>query len=96
MKQTTLAAILATGLAASAGYAGESVTEHESYEKRSLQVEPAPPPPRADERSYEETTRTETRRRPADVETEKRPTVDPGKVTREKKTEETVETEDDD
>ena len=74
--------------------AGETVTEHESYEKRSMKVETIPPPRVDEQRTYEETTRTETQRRPADVEVEKRTTIEPGKVVKEKKTE-TVTEEDD-
>ena len=89
------ATLLALGLAVPIAYAGETVTEHESYEKRSMKVETIPPPaPRVEERTQEETTRMETERRPADVEIEKRTTVEPGKVIKEKKTE-TVEEEDD-
>jgi hypothetical protein len=99
MKRELLIAILATGLVASVSWAaGESVTEHESYEKRSMKVETIPPAPRVDERTYEETTRTESQRRPAEaeaeVEVERKTTVEPGKVIREKKTE-TIEEEDD-
>ena len=39
MRQTC-ATLLALGLAVPFAYAGETVTEHESYEKRSMKVEP--------------------------------------------------------
>ena len=93
MTRVLLAAIMATGLVALTSYAGETVTEHESYEKRSQKVEPVPPP-RAQERTYEETTRSETQRRPAEVEVEKKTKIEDGKVIQEKET--TVETEEDD
>jgi len=89
----TWVTLLAVGLAVPAAFAGETVTEHESYEKRSMKIETIPPP-RVQERAVEETetTRTETERRPADAQIEKRTTVVPGPVIREKTTEQ-VETE---
>ena len=97
MSRVGLASILVAGLVVPAAFAGETVTEHESYEKRSMKVETVPPPPapRVEEHTtYDESTRRETERRPADVQVEKRTTIEPGKVIKEKKTE-TVETNDD-
>ena len=92
------ATLLALGLAVPFAYAGETVTEHESYEKRSMKVEPVPPPPPAQGTVTErtETSRTESERRPADVEVERKTTVVPGPVIKEKKTETVTQGEDDD
>jgi len=83
------ATLLALGLAVPFAYAGETVTEHDTYEKRSMTVEPVPPPPPADSTVTErtETSRTESERRPANVEVERKTTVVPGPVIKEKKTE---------
>jgi len=96
MRGTTMFAMgLALGLAAPA-LAGESVTEHETYEKRSMKVETmgatttTTRPGRVTENSYEE--KTETRRveqAPAPT-VEKRTTVEiPAPTVREKTTERT-------
>ena len=92
------ATLLALGLAVPFAYAGETVTEHESYEKRSMKVEPIPPPPTADTTVTErtETSRTESERRPSNVEVERKTTVVPGPVIKEKKTETVTKGEDDD
>lgn len=92
----TCATLLALGLAVPFAYAGETVTEHESYEKRSMTVEPVPPPPPAEGTVTErtETSRTESERRPAEV--ERKTTVVPGPVIKEKKTETVTKGEDDD
>jgi hypothetical protein len=93
------ATLLALGLAVPFAYAGETITEHESYEKRSMKVEPIPPPPPADGTVTErtETSRTETERRPAPpVEVERKTTVVPGPVIKEKRTETVTQGEDDD
>jgi len=78
------ATLLALGLAVPFAYAGETVTEHDTYEKRSMKVEPVPP---ADTTVTErtETSRTDTEQRPAEV--ERKTTVVPGPVIKEKKTE---------
>jgi hypothetical protein len=90
------ATLLALGLAVPFAYAGETVTEHESYEKRTMKIEPVPPPPPADTTVTErtETSRTESDRRP--VEVERKTTVVPGPVIKEKKTETVTKGEDDD
>ena len=92
------ATLLALGLAVPFAYAGETITEHESYEKRSMKVEPVPPPPPADTTVTErtETSRTESERRPANVEVERKTTVVPGPVITEKKTETVTKGDDDD
>jgi hypothetical protein len=99
MRRTaTLAVGLVLGLTAPA-LAGESVTEHETYEKRSMKVETmqAPPttttrPGRVTENTYEE---TETRRveQPA-PRVEKRTTVEVPAPSVREKTVERTETED--
>lgn len=101
MQRTAILAVgLALGLTVPA-FAGETVTEHETYEKRSMKVETmqAPPttttrPGRVTENTYEE---TETRRveRPAPT-VEKRTTVEVPAPTVREKTIERTETEDDD
>lgn len=78
-----LAGTIALGLSVPA-FAGETVTEHETYEKRSMKIEPVPPPV-VDQRTTEETETTRTERGPAVV--EKHTTVVPGPVVRERKTE---------
>lgn len=70
--------------------AGETVTEHETYEKRTMKVEPVPPT--QTDRSIDETETSRTERPRAPV-VEERRTIDPGPVVRERKTEKT-ETED--
>ena len=86
---------LALGMSVPA-LAGETVTEHETYEKRSMKVETMQAPttttvPGRTERTVEETETTRTDR-PRIV--EKRTTVVPGDVVRERKTE--TETHEDD
>ena len=93
MKRSAWALLLAAGLVAPA-FADETITERESYEKRSMKIETIPPPRVEENTTVEETTRRETERRPAEVEVEKRTRIEPGPVIKEKKTE-TVETEDD-
>ena len=89
--------VLALGVSVAA-LAGETVTEHETYEKRSMKVETmqAPTtttvPGRTVERTVEETETTRTDR-PRVV--EKHTTVVPGPVVRERKTEK-IETDDGD
>jgi hypothetical protein len=92
----TCATLLALGLAVPFAYAGETVTEHDTYEKRSMTVEPVPPPPPAEGTVTErtETSRTDSERRPAEV--ERKTTVVPGPVIKEKKTETVTKGADDD
>jgi hypothetical protein len=91
MTRFVLAGMLALGCIAPA-FAGETVTEHETYEKRSMKIETIPPA-KTTERTVEE---TETSRvdRPRPPVVEKRTTIEPGPVVRERKTE-TTETDDD-
>lgn len=67
--------------------AGETVTEHDTYEKRSMKVETLPPA-QTTERTTEETT-TGRVDRPRDTIVEERKTVEPGTVVRDRKTEKT-------
>ena len=67
--------------------ADETVTEHDTYEKRSMKVETVPPATKT-ERSVEETT-TGRVDRPRETVTEERKTVEPGTVVHERKTEKT-------
>ena len=95
MRRTTMFAMgLALGLAAPA-LAGETVTEHETYEKRSMKVETmgatttTTRPGRVTENSYEETETRKVERVPAPT-VEKRTTVEiPAPTVREKTTEHT-------
>jgi hypothetical protein len=91
------ATLLALGLVVPFAWAGETVTEHETYEKRSMKVEPVPPPP-ADGSAVErtETSRTDSERRDAPAEVERKTTVVPGPVIKEKKTETVTHGDDDD
>ena len=93
MMRSACAAMLAVGLAAPVAFAGETVTEHENYEKRSMKIETIPPPRVEENRTYEESTRRETERRPSEVEVEKKTRTQDGAVIKEKRT---VETEEDD
>jgi hypothetical protein len=72
--------------------AGETVTEHETYEKKSMKVETIPPPAKT-ERTVEETETSRVQReRPPVV--EERRTIVPGPTVKEKTVE--TETHDDD
>ena len=82
-----LAAALALGCVAPV-IAGETVTEHDTYEKRSMKVEPVPPAHITEERTTEETT-TGRVDRPRDTIVEERKTIEPGAVVHERKTEKT-------
>jgi hypothetical protein len=86
MTRFLLVGLLALGV--TPVFAGESYTEHETYEKRSFKVEPAPPAGTVEET---ETSRIERPRAPV---VEERRTVEPGPVVRERKTETRTETED--
>jgi hypothetical protein len=90
MTRILLAALLAVG-GLGVAFAGETVTEHETYEKRSMKIEPVVPP--ADTRTYEETETSRVERPRAPVVQERR-TVEPGPVIRERKSETTEKTED--
>ena len=84
MTKHLLVGLLALGVAGVA-VAGETVTEHETYEKRSMKVEPVPPP--SSEGTVEERTETSRTQRERPTVIEKHTTVVPGPVVREKKTE---------
>ena len=75
-------AVLALGVTVPA-FAGETITEHETYEKRSSKIETVPQATET-ERTVEETQTTRTDR-PRVI--EKKTTVVPGPVVRERKTE---------
>jgi hypothetical protein len=97
MHRTSLLAIgLALGFAAPV-IAGETITEHETYEKRSMKVETmgvtttTTRPGRVTENVYEETETRRVERVPPPV-VEKRTTIEPGPTVREK-TRERIETE---
>jgi hypothetical protein len=84
-----MATTLALGLALPV-FAGETVTEHDSYEKRSMKVETIPPA--VTERRTEETTetsRTDSPPRNPPTIVEKRTTIVPGGTVTERKTEKT-------
>ena len=91
MARVVLAALLALGGLGTA-FAGETVTEHETYEKRSMKVETVPPAATT-ERSVDE---TETSRvdRPRQPVVQERRTVVPGPVIQERKSETTERTDD--
>jgi hypothetical protein len=80
-----LAGMLALGCVAPV-LAGETVTEHDSYEKRSTKIETIPPA-KTTERTVEETEQTGRVDRPREPVIEERKTVEPGPVVRERKTE---------
>jgi hypothetical protein len=82
MNRLVLAGMVALGCVAPV-FAGETVTEHESYEKRSMKVETLPPA-NTTERTVEETTKVDRPRAPV---VEERRTIEPGPVIQEKKTE---------
>ena len=85
MTRFVLAGLLAFGCAAPV-LAGETVTEHDTYEKRSMKVETVPPA-RTTERTVEEQTDVGRVDRPREKVIEERRTVEPGPVVRERKTE---------
>jgi hypothetical protein len=89
MTRIVLVALLALGGLGSA-FAGETVTEHETYEKRSMKVETIPPA-KTTERTVDETetTRVDRPRQPA---VEERTRIEPGPVVRERKSETTEQT----
>lgn len=96
MKTTyVMATALAFGIAAPL-WAGETVTEHDTYEKRSMKVETIPPPVVTERRTEEstETSRTDSPPRNPPTIVEKRTTVVPGPTVTERRTEKT-ETHDD-
>lgn len=92
MKTTAcaMATTLALGLALPV-FAGETVTEHETYEKRSSKVETIPPPAVTERRTEEttETSRTDSPPRNPPTIVEKRTTIVPGGTVTERKTEKT-------
>ena len=94
MKTVALGGLIALACAGPV-LAGESVTEHETYEKRSMKIETIPPPPPAKtERTVEETETSRIQReRPPVV--EERRTIVPGPTVKEKTVEETETTDDD-
>jgi hypothetical protein len=85
-----MATTLALGLALPV-FAGETVTEHDSYEKRSMKVETIPPPAVTERRTEEttETSRTDSPPRNPPTIVEKRTTIVPGGTVTERKTEKT-------
>ncbi len=90
-----LATTLALGVAAPV-LGGETTTEHETYEKRSMTVEPVPAPAETERRTEERTETSRTQSPPRDGSViEKHTTVVPGPTVTEKKSER-VETENDD
>ena len=84
MTRTMLAGMFALGCVAPA-FAGETVTEHQTYEKRSMKVETIPPA-KTTERTVEETETSKVDRPRAPI-VEERRTIEPGPVVRERKTE---------
>ena len=84
MTRFMLAGMLALGCVAPV-FAGETVTEHETYEKRSMKVETIPPA-KTTERTVEETDTSRVDRPRAPI-VEERRTIEPGPVVRERKTE---------
>ncbi len=82
-----LAAAFALGCVARV-IAGETVTGHDTHEKRSMKVETIPPAQTTERTTTEETT-TGRVDRPRDTIVEERKTVEPGTVVHERKTEKT-------
>jgi hypothetical protein len=87
----TTACLLATAVALGVSlpaFAGETVTEHDTSEKRSMKVETIPPPVVTERRTEEstETSRTDSPPRNPTV-IEKHTTVVPGPTVTERKTE---------